>query len=467
MSWYLVWLVPPLVGAAIGYITNAIAIKMLFRPLGEIKFFGMRLPFTPGILPRRRHRLAESIGAMVERELITPELISRRLNQEDVRENVKTAVAAYTEKLLAFPLSRLLPGNNRKLNPADAGAMATLFRGFIASPVFEAIAERAIDHFFLSRSVWELLGDTSAAELRKNLEKIILSKLRSEREQVSSYLGPVLEQAFPRIASLIIEFFERKEIREELEVQGSIFLSSAILKLNVFQRFFISAGQYDRTLHERMPEIIDDLIMQLDALLRDEAIRNRIILLFQNMVQDILSEKNTEEGLPRFITDLLITRLDKPLGEIIRGLSVQTGTVHEPPGGKILFLIRKILAGDEQHEQGKSPLPLFLEELLKTEGDYRISELFLIDGEKKALLDSLLRDKLLVLAEEQISAALRTINIKAMVIEQIDSLEMIKVERIVLDVIGRELKWINIFGAILGALIGLFQAAFAWLSQAF
>jgi uncharacterized membrane protein YheB (UPF0754 family) len=41
-----------------------------------------------------------------------------------------------------------------------------------------------------------------------------------------------------------------------------------------------------------------------------------------------------------------------------------------------------------------------------------------------------------------------------MVTERIDSLDMLRVERIVLDVMADQLKWINLFGAILGALIG-------------
>jgi uncharacterized membrane protein YheB (UPF0754 family) len=440
---------------------------MLFRPLEEIKFLGIRLPFTPGILPRRRHRLAEGIGAMVERELITPELISQRLRREDVRESIKTAVAAYTEKLLALPLSHFLPGNNREGDPAAAETAADLFRGLIASPAFESLADRTIDHFFFSQNVLKLLEDLAAADLREKLEGFFTSTLRSEGERAASCLKPLLEQAFPRIITLFIQFLEREEIRGELEVQGRIFLSNAILKLSVFQRFFISAGQYDRTLHERMPEIIDDLIVQTGTLLREETIRDRIIRFFLNTVRDLLAGKNTGAALPRFITDLLITRMDRPLGDIIRGLSPQTGTAGGSWAGRIRFFIQKNITGDGQTEPGRGPFFLFLEELLKKEGDYLISDLFLIDGQKKAALDSLIRDKLLVLAEEQIGAALRTINVKTMVISRIDSLEMIKVERIVLDVIGRELKWINIFGAILGALIGAFQAFLTWFTQGF
>ena len=59
------WVAPPVVGAAIGFITNDIAIRMLFRPLREYRVLGIRVPFTPGIIPRRRRELAEAIGRMI------------------------------------------------------------------------------------------------------------------------------------------------------------------------------------------------------------------------------------------------------------------------------------------------------------------------------------------------------------------------------------------------------------------
>ena len=49
MNTIVLFVVPPIAGAIIAYITNVIAIKMLFRPLNEIRVFGIRVPFTPGI----------------------------------------------------------------------------------------------------------------------------------------------------------------------------------------------------------------------------------------------------------------------------------------------------------------------------------------------------------------------------------------------------------------------------------
>ena len=55
---FISYIIPPLVGAAIGYITNDIAIRMLFRPHEAKYLFGKQLPFTPGIIPKEKGRLA-------------------------------------------------------------------------------------------------------------------------------------------------------------------------------------------------------------------------------------------------------------------------------------------------------------------------------------------------------------------------------------------------------------------------
>ena len=45
------------VGAIIGGITNVIAIKMLFHPFNPYYIFKMRIPFTPGLIPKEEMKL--------------------------------------------------------------------------------------------------------------------------------------------------------------------------------------------------------------------------------------------------------------------------------------------------------------------------------------------------------------------------------------------------------------------------
>lgn len=78
------FILPPLVGAVIGYFTNLIAVKMLFFPHEEKRIFGHRVPFTPGAIPKGKARLAKSAGKIVQDELFTREDISNRMLTEEV-----------------------------------------------------------------------------------------------------------------------------------------------------------------------------------------------------------------------------------------------------------------------------------------------------------------------------------------------------------------------------------------------
>lgn len=88
MSWELIsqYVLPPLIGAVIGYFTNLIAVKMLFFPHEEKRIFGHRVPFTPGAIPKGKARLAKSAGSIVQNELFTREDISGKLLTEEVEQ---------------------------------------------------------------------------------------------------------------------------------------------------------------------------------------------------------------------------------------------------------------------------------------------------------------------------------------------------------------------------------------------
>ncbi|MBD2082318.1 DUF445 family protein [Leptolyngbya sp. FACHB-17] len=77
---------PPVVGGVIGYFTNDIAIKMLFRPYRALYLGKQRLPFTPGLIPRNQERLAKRISDTIMGSLLTPEELqnlARRLLQTE------------------------------------------------------------------------------------------------------------------------------------------------------------------------------------------------------------------------------------------------------------------------------------------------------------------------------------------------------------------------------------------------
>lgn len=88
-------IIRPLIGAGIGYITNWIAVKMMFRPLKPIKIGKFTLPFTPGIIPKNKGRLAEAIGNTVSNDLLTDDDIKNILLSEDIKNKIKESINDY------------------------------------------------------------------------------------------------------------------------------------------------------------------------------------------------------------------------------------------------------------------------------------------------------------------------------------------------------------------------------------
>ncbi|ARJ50106.1 DUF445 domain-containing protein [Staphylococcus lutrae] len=87
------------IGAVIGGVTNMIAVKMLFHPFKPYYIFGKRVPFTPGLIPKRRGEIAEKIGQVVEDHLLTEALIREKITTPEIRMTVQRALSEQVERL--------------------------------------------------------------------------------------------------------------------------------------------------------------------------------------------------------------------------------------------------------------------------------------------------------------------------------------------------------------------------------
>ncbi len=83
---------PPLVGAIIGYFTNFLAIKMMFHPYNPIKIGKWTLPFTPGIIPKRKPYIAKALSNAVGNNLVTKEDLKKVLLSEESKHAVCGAI---------------------------------------------------------------------------------------------------------------------------------------------------------------------------------------------------------------------------------------------------------------------------------------------------------------------------------------------------------------------------------------
>ncbi|MEZ1980556.1 DUF445 domain-containing protein, partial [Staphylococcus aureus] len=93
------------VGAIIGGITNVIAIRMLFHPFKPYYIFKFRVPFTPGLIPKRREEIATKIGQVIEEHLLTETLINEKLKSEQSQQAIESMIQQQLQKLTKDQLS--------------------------------------------------------------------------------------------------------------------------------------------------------------------------------------------------------------------------------------------------------------------------------------------------------------------------------------------------------------------------
>jgi uncharacterized membrane protein YheB (UPF0754 family) len=86
------FLVPPIAGSIIGYFTNDIAIKMLFRPYKAIYLGKRKLPFTPGLIPSNQERLAQKVSDTIMGSLLTPGELQKLAQRLLATERIQGAI---------------------------------------------------------------------------------------------------------------------------------------------------------------------------------------------------------------------------------------------------------------------------------------------------------------------------------------------------------------------------------------
>lgn len=95
MSIELSYLLGPLSGGIIGYFTNWLAIKMMFRPHQAKYVFGIHIPFTPGIIPKEKGRMSEAIGAAISENLMSKDVLERYLLSDNMLNKLRSSVEEF------------------------------------------------------------------------------------------------------------------------------------------------------------------------------------------------------------------------------------------------------------------------------------------------------------------------------------------------------------------------------------
>lgn len=487
-----IYIIGALIGAVIGYITNWLAIKMLFRPREAKYIFGMKLPFTPGLIPKEKSRIANKVGETVGTHLLNSDSLSKALKDDKIK--------AKFNEVAKEKINQVINSNST----LEEALKNTLGENYYA------LKENMID----------------------NITKTILESIQEEefKNKVKFYIVDSIKERLNKNPEKIIDFINSNKFREVIintleEEKTRDIIGKALLKE------VKTLGKEDLTIEEVIPENIkpyieeyvksqkDTLVDIIKNLLRDDEVSHKIKSAINDNIPSIVSMFLSGD----VIYGKLVSLVDKSLSEEENKeyiCDAALAFVHESMKKKVSDVINTV--GEEKLEVISDALGDKISKKLNTEenidsiisklnckvssfnsyeeiikvlfNDYenilidnidsmisqivnnnqlsgeiskiieKVFDKFLqnslndicynkqnLENSIMSILDNLYND----FVENKSAKALEIVDISSIVEEQINAFEVDYAEEIIIGIANKELKAITWLGALLGGILGI------------
>jgi uncharacterized membrane protein YheB (UPF0754 family) len=272
-----------LIAGFIGGITNHVAIKMLFHPRYEWRIWGFRVPFTPGLIPKRRDEIARSLGRVVAEYLVTSNGLTELIRRETFKQ---TLVDKLTEGLGKLAESDLTIGEialrywqedkrdeqfsaiSLALNEGTRRGLNYLWReqgvsrlriGSLVSDWSQESQHRVV------RKAADYIADTVKQELNTSDGERLVLKLTTQ----------LIEQAGGFLGAMATIFMDEGKLAAKLRQSLLAALEGPVVR-GALERFI--QGQLDNSLQMTLGELASHLINADDV---DEELIRQAGLLFR------------------------------------------------------------------------------------------------------------------------------------------------------------------------------------------
>lgn len=281
--------------AIIGGFTNHLAIKMLFRPHRPMYIGKFQVPFTPGLIPKRRDELAVQLGKMVVEHLLTPEGIGKKLTNEEFQKGLIHWAQVEVDKVMTN--------------------------------------EQSLRHML---EKWDVAHVEK--EATEKIEQVITEKIQAFLEEYYTYtweqalphsVHEKIENAIPNVSAFIlkraIHFFESEEGKSRLSKMIDDFFASRGTLLNLVGMFLGNVSVVDRVQPEVIKFLGQDGTKQLltEVLQKEwEKLKGRDVKELETFVEkemivsSILSAVKVEETVSKFLNQS-VQQVCEPVRETI------------------------------------------------------------------------------------------------------------------------------------------------------
>lgn len=507
----------PLISAFIGYITNYIAIIMLFRPYNEIKILGIKI-FGKGVIPRNHKKLAVSIGRTVSEELLSSEDILRKLNSEKINSLLKETISQKLVELTTKDyksLEDILPHELHylKVDLKKKGSEFILehFLNFLQenkdknaaliSSLIENLSSNSFEKILTKREITSLENKLksviedkidaflSAENMIPKILKFLHNLSESEKnvgELIPEKLDTEIRKNIPVITTEVVKqlkiLLNKEDTKEEIKARLSEFTSSLLENANLGMLSMFLTTDF---IQDKINLLVNKGVPYLEENLESEEYREKISKFIISIYEDYSNKKIVDlfegylsideshslenlsdilfEGLFNYdnrfrIKSGVLKYLDENFGDLLKSiadyLTSKSDNLGEVINSKIVEYCESNPKVLKEYSEKivdfilKLPLPKL--SLLLTSNDIEALSHYVL---------KIIRNQM----EIYLPQIFATLDINGIVTEKVLGFPLPKLEKIIRNVAEKELKYITIFGAILGFLIGLIQIIFIYM----
>lgn len=319
-GWVTDWAMPILTGAAVGYLTNFIAIEMLFKPYRRTDRHWLRYAtfgiWRQGLIPANKDRIGRVLGEEIPRNLIDPDEIATEIG--------KAATELFENESLLLRLrdvaTRFLQRYSERISE------------FIAPHVEEALRTGLRDNLTMEnlRRLWDEVaaGYLNAPENREKLASAIIDELRKRSPELAALLRDNLRSGvrdylreklrlLPRIlvpadlAAGLVDYLDWEHIQRQISEKLGEEPTQELIRDEVL-RFTLRVREYLRSAEaqEHLRELLARGSTKLEEILHDY---------LQEKLPELADQTLRSPELWEMIRNQILPALRKGIGNYLRG----------------------------------------------------------------------------------------------------------------------------------------------------
>jgi len=495
------FIIGSLVGAIIGYITNWLAIKMLFRPHKEIRIFKIKVPFTPGLIPKEKTRIAKSVGESIGQHLLTKETIIKSLCSENMNQQLESWVES---KVNTMKNSDTTVENEIKDILGDQysnfkqNTISSISKSFIncinEEDVKQGIAKYAYAQIMLELKVKPQM--ICESELYNSMKNKVLDLAIEYKDSKEFYKG-IQKMLKDKIAKLVMSDTKFDEvIPKEITNNAKVYVYGKKYDIAMEIKEMMKEEKNSEKLRKIVSETIstklspmiamfintdsiyEKVVIGIDEFLDDEKNHGDIALIINEIIDKLLNnsissvildlpKEGIDNGMEPLINlfttkivdeELIRDTFNKFEGEFNNYVSLEemlekTGIEYKNAIEDIIKnRINELLENNSIEVKARGIVAVMINRLLQIE----TKSVFKGEGDKMTQsISKIVKDIYNKFIENKAEGVIEVLDIAKIVEEKINEFDVAFSERIILEIASKELNAITWLGALLGAIMGL------------